>query len=340
MNNLSDKLLIETNSIINEVDFSQLQNKSIMITGVSGLVGLHFFATIKNLILQKKYNIKLYGIHSSESTDYFKELSSFPSCEIIRGDVSDFAFLNSLPTVDFIIHAAGYGQPNKFMDDQVKTLKLNTFSIFELIKKLKENGKFLFISSSELYSGLNNSPFNEKQIGNTNTNHPRSCYIEGKRCGEAIINSYRNMGIDAKSARLSLAYGPGTKEGDKRVLNSFIDKALKGDINMMDEGKSLRTYCYVSDAVYIMWKILLEGNDAVYNVGGKSKTTILELAELIAKELNVKIILPKITQSLSGAPDSVSLDMTKFEDEFGKIEYTQLEDGIKKTIEWQKQLSS
>lgn len=340
MNKLFKDLVIETESFIDKIDFNQLKNKSILITGASGLVGLHLYATIRNLIVNKKYKIKVYGTYSNESTDYFKDLSDFDGSEIIRGDISDFNFIKSLPSVDFIIHAAGYGQPNKFMDNQTKTLKINTSTIFELMKNLNQNGKFLFISSSEVYSGLNNSPFNEKQIGTTNTDHPRSCYIEGKRCGEAIINSFRSVGIDAKSARLSLAYGPGTKSGDKRVLNSFIDKALSGNIEMVDDGKALRTYCYVSDAVYMMWKILFEGTESVYNVGGISKTSIKELAEIISKQLNVEVILPKVTQSLAGSPDNVCLDMSKFENEFGKIEYMPFENGIMKTINWQKKLTS
>jgi nucleoside-diphosphate-sugar epimerase len=310
-----------------------------MITGASGLVGLHLYATIKKLILQKNYNIQVYGTYSSEPTEYFKELCNFKGSEIINGDISDFHFLDSLPMVDFIIHAAGYGQPNKFMDNQTKTLKLNTVSIFELMKKLNKNGKFLFISSSEVYSGSNNTPFNEKEIGTTNTDHPRSCYIEGKRCGEAIVNSFRATGINAKSARLSLAYGPGTKIGDKRVLNSFIDKALAGNIEMVDEGKSLRVYCYISDVVYMMWKILFEGSFAVYNIGGVSKTSIKELADTISKELAVDVIIPNVTKSLLGSPDNVSLDMSRFEGEFGKIEYIPLDKGIKKTINWQMNLN-
>jgi nucleoside-diphosphate-sugar epimerase len=238
-----------------------------------------------------------------------------------------------------IIHAGGYGQPGKFMIDPMKTLKLNTTLTIKLFEKLKQNGKFLFISSSEVYSGLTKSPFSENQIGTTNTDHPRSCYIEAKRCGEAIVFSARNQGIDAKSVRLSLAYGPGTKKDDKRVINSFIGRALvEKKIDMMDDGSALRTYCYVTDAVEIMWKILLEGKENIYNVGGKSKTTIADLAKLIGKTLKVPVNIPKSNKHLSGAPDDVSLNLDKIKKEFKKTDFVSLEDGMKKTIEWQKEL--
>lgn len=338
MDKLVTGILSETQMMSQDVDFKELDGKTILITGASGLMGVHFLGTIRNIISAFGYNIKIYCISKSEPTGYFKSLADFKECSTLWGDITDISFLNSLPKADYIIHAAGYGQPGRFMEDQIKTLKLNTFSTFELFNKLNENGKFLFISTSELYSGLENAPFNETQIGSTNTNHPRACYIEGKRCGEAVVNSYRKKGVEAKSARLSLAYGPGTQRGDQRVLNSFIEKALKGNINMMDEGKALRTYCYITDAIHIMWHILLEGKDAIYNVGGKSKISIKELAEMIASILKVKVISPQASQTLEGAPDNVSLDMTRAEKEFHKINYISLQEGLKKTIEWQKEL--
>ena len=99
----------------------------------------------------------------------------------------------------------------EFMQNPVKTLQLNTSTTLLLFEKLLPGGKFLFISTSELYSGLSHPPFTEQQIGTTNTTHPRACYIEGKRCGEAIVNAFREQGVNAKSARLALAYGPGTE---------------------------------------------------------------------------------------------------------------------------------
>ena len=84
---------------------------------------------------------------------------------------------------------------------------MNTTITNQLIKKLVKNGKFLFISSSELYSGLKKSKLNEEDIGNTHPSHMRACYIESNRCGEAIFNSYRRRNINAKSARLCLAFG-------------------------------------------------------------------------------------------------------------------------------------
>jgi len=203
---------------------------------------------------------------------------------------------------------------------------------------LNVNGKFLFISTSELYSGLPHPPYNESQIGTTNTTHPRSCYIEGKRCGEAICNAFRQNGVAAKSARLALAYGPGTRPDDKRVLNAFIEKAFKGKITLMDQGNAKRTYCYVSDAVEILWNILLKGTEPLYNVGGFSHTTISELAEKIGTYLNIPVEYPDKEQDLVGAPDDVYLDMNKVKQEFRKTDWVNFDEGLQRTINWQKEL--
>jgi UDP-glucuronate decarboxylase len=210
----------------------------------------------------------------------------------------------------------------------------------ETLNKLNQHGKYLFLSTSELYSGLSASPFSENQIGTTNTNHPRSCYIEGKRCGETLVNAARSGGIHATSGRLSLAYGPGTRRDDARVVNSFIKKAItEGKIEMMDQGNALRTYMYITDAVTLMFKILFFGTMDVYNIGGTSRTTIKNLAEDIGNILGVPVSFPTQTvQGVIGAPEDVCLNMERIEKEFGPLDLISLEEGLKKTISWQKML--
>lgn len=195
------------------------------------------------------------------------------------------------------------------------------------------------MSTSEVYSGLPNPPYHENQIGTTNTTHPRSCYIEGKRCGEAICNAYRAQGVAAQSARLSLAYGPGTKSTDKRVINNFIFKALNGKIDLLDHGEAKRTYCYISDAVEILWHILLKGKEPIYNVGGNSKITIADLAKKIAAYTGAVVEFPQsLNSAMAGAPEDVSLDMSLVEKEFGKRDYVSLDEGLQRTIAWQRAL--
>jgi nucleoside-diphosphate-sugar epimerase len=225
------------------------------------------------------------------------------------------------------------------MEDKLKTIKLNTSTTMSLFGHLNQNGHFLFLSSSEVYSGSTKSPYSELEIGTTNTVHPRACYIEAKRCGETICNVQRDNGIAASSARLALAYGPGTRRDDKRVINSFIQRALtESQIKLQDMGRAYRTYCYITDAIELLFNILLKGNAPIYNVGGKSRTSIKDLANCIAEHAGVPVLLPDDAQSIIGSPDDVHLDMTLAENEFGKDRYVGLEVGVARTIEWQRVL--
>lgn len=229
---------------------------------------------------------------------------------------------------DYIIHTAGYAQPAKFLADEIATIAVNTTMTMELFKRLKSDGKFLYISTSEVYNGAK-PPHKETDIGTTDPTHPRACYIESKRCGEAICMAYQRLGYDVKIARLSLTYGA-TRKGDTRALNHFVEQARTGKIQLMDKGEAKRTYLYVEDAVKILWDILLKGTQTIYNVGGTSKTTIAELAQTIGRLTGAEVLLGE--KGLDGAPDDVCLDISRILDEFGSREFTSLEDGLKKML--------
>jgi nucleoside-diphosphate-sugar epimerase len=336
MNDLIEIIMDDARKIVQVLPFADLRKKKILITGASGIIGINLLACLKELSTTCSSEFSVVAVIQSEPLPYMKNLCDYSQCSILQGDLSDVSFCETLPPADLIIHAAGYGQPGRFMQNPVKTLKLNTSTTLLLFEKLLPGGKFLFISTSELYSGLSHPPFTEQQIGTTNTTHPRACYIEGKRCGEAIVNAFRGQGVNAKSARLALAYGPGTKPNDMRVLNSFIQKALNGKIALLDNGNARRTYCYVSDAVEILWNVLLSGKDPIYNVGGNSRTTIRSLAEKIGSYLHVPIEIPQKSSTFTDAPEDVFLDMSKVKNEFEKTDYISFDKGIAKTIEWQK----
>jgi len=179
----------------------------------------------------------------------------------------------------------------------------------------------------------------EDDIGVTNPYHPRACYIEGKRCGEAIVNGFRSEGIDAKSVRLSLAYGEGTKADDQRAMSVFIRKGLTGGrIDLLDRGTDMRSYCYVGDAVNMMLRVLTEGKAAVYNIGGRSLVSIADLVYKIGDYLDVPVILPQEEKKIAGSPLIVRMSISRYEWEFGRREFVSLEDGLKLTIEYNRKL--
>lgn len=330
-------LLEDAASITTNVPIELLDNKHILITGGSGLIGTHL---LYSLASARKYrvNVKVTYVTHNPPPEHF---SSLPF-EHVTADLTNYDSVKSLTEkckgVDTIIHCATYGQPNKFLENKLGTIILNTTTTTQLMKELNPK-KFVFLSTSELYSGLTHEGFTEDQIGTTNPSHPRSCYIESKRCGEAICNAFAEHGIDSKIIRLCLAYGPGTKIGDKRVLNSFIEKALtQKKITMLDRGDSLRTYGYVSDCIYMILKIMLMGKQTTYNVGGVSTVKIKEVADIIGDILSVPVIIPEVCKGLEGTPAGTQLNLSKFYDEFGQIDFVDIRKGIERTIEWQKGL--
>ena len=325
----------ECSELINNIDFEQLRDKSVLVTGASGLIGSYITSCLTHL--RESHNITTYAWIKNDIQPAFQDI--FKDCVIIQGDICDSKSFDTLPKFDYIIHAAGYGQPGKFLENKIKTITLNTTSTINLFDRLKRGGGFLFISTSELYSGIDSQNIAEEEIGTTNTNHHRSCYIESKRCGEAICYSYKNTGANVKIIRLSLAYGPGTKAGDHRVLNALIEKGLKEkEIRLLDRGEAVRTYCYITNVIEMIWNILLFGGQVIYNVGGNSQITIRELAELIGQRLDKNVVLPETSEKISGSPKVVNISTKKYKDEFGDICFISLDEGIIKTIDWQKNI--
>lgn len=281
--------------------------KTVTIAGATGLIGSHLIATAPT-------NFNIYA----------------PSHECLASSWIP------LPSADIVIHAAGYGQPSLFMADPIDTIRVNTDTTIRLLRSLNPGGSFLFCSSSEVYNGLSELA-SEDDIGTTTPQHIRSGYIEGKRCGEAIVNAFRSKGVRAMSARIALAYGPGTKQHDVRVISQLIEQALvNGEIRLRDKGEAVRTLCYVRDTVEIMWNIIEKGTQAVYNVGGPTVVSIAQIATIIADKTGAKLVIPQIESSLAGAPQEVRVDFTRIMTEFGKTNYVSLEDGLQNTIDWQR----
>jgi nucleoside-diphosphate-sugar epimerase len=328
-------------NIINEdlkkidIDLSKLKNKSILITGASGLLGVYLLSYIKSQ--QEKYNITIYVWTKNSIDPIFAPL--FENCVLITGDITDKSMYKDIPQLDYIIHSSGYGQPAKFLIDKIKTIEINTVSTIWLFEKLKKDGTFLFVSSSEIYDGLDEYDIPEEEIGNTTPDHPRACYIEGKKCGEAICHTYIEQGINAKIVRVSLTYGPGTKKGDTRVVNSLIEKAIKNPtIKLLDSGESIRTYAYVTDVIEMIMNIGLYGKKTTYNVGGTESFTIRELARDIGKIFDKNIEIPLISKEINGSPQIVNICIDRYLEEFNKTNFVVINEGLISTINWQKKL--
>jgi UDP-glucuronate decarboxylase len=329
-----NQIEIDVETLITKENEEYFNQRSILVTGASGLLGSYFVTFFQKLNSFKKEQIKLYV---SSLSGYFT-IPISQNTVVLKGDLTDLELIQSFPNFDLIIHASGYGQPGKFLENRTKTMELNSIVTQKLTEKLNNSGRFLFVSTSEIYSGLSEPPFREDQVGTTNTDHERAPYIEGKRFGETIVANlkYSEKKIVGFSARLALAYGPGIKESDSRVLYDFIKMAVdRKKITLKDSGSAMRTYCYVLDAIEMMLAIIKKGSEPIYNVGGTSRLSIAELAAKVSLITNAKLEIPPASQTFLGsAPSDVWLDLAKINKISSTVNLTNIDDGLSKTINW------
>jgi len=318
-----------------------LTGKHVLVTGGTGLIGLYCLAVLGRVDFYYGLGSLTYtSLHGRSDLNNLIE-SLAPHANWKQVDLTVGSQVRTLPRADILIHAAGYGQPAKFMSDPLSTIALNTSTVLHLDHLLEKVGRALFISSSEVYSGNSFVPHMEGYIGTTTPQHPRGAYIEGKRCGEALAHALNERNKTYKVARASLSYGPGTRKDDDRVINQFIAQAItKGGITCKDAGRAGRTYNYISDCVEMLFNILLQGKHHVYNVGGTSNISIRELAITVATLTGTKATFPEETggQADQSAPSWVKSSIDRYRQEFGKDKFVDMVDGLTRTINWQKLL--
>ena len=316
--------------------FNAMEGSSFLLTGATGLVGTGLLSTLDEL--SRRHNLKI--DLTTTSTSPLSELEKFSSLKPkhkildLMKDPEDL-FQRKY---NFIIHAGGPAQPSDFMQRNYETYYINSFVTNGLLNALEDGGHFIFLSSSELYSGCASESFLETQIGNSSPSHPRACYIEGKRAGEMFIHWARDKGISASSLRLSYTYGPGSKAGDRRVINEIIESAIKRKaIILKDGGGALRTNLYVRDASRMILCVLNNPKRGIYNIAGVGKNSIKDIAQIVAKETGSDLSIPENRPGFNVyAQDFVPVSIEAFCEDYGTPILTNLTEGLTETIEWQR----
>ena len=317
-------------------DFSVLKNKTIFITGGNGLIGANILSYLQYLNKHKRLNLK-FIIHS-----FSLPVDWIPRDDNIIFYTSDLNEYFEDCEFDYLIHAATYGQPRLFMENKLGTIKLNTETYIKLLELAKKNNaKVLYFSSSEIYGEIAKEelPVKETFNGNVSTMSPRAIYAEAKRLGEVISNIYIESGLDVKILRLAIAYGPGIKYTDSKVMSEFIKNALNlGTIEMLDAGLAVRHYGFITDIIEMSLNVLFFGKDKVYNIGGQDTKSIYEMAFEIANITNTKIIRTKENYSVCNAPKNIILDIDKYKSEFNKTSFVEFRQGLNSTVSWLRNL--
>ncbi|MGD1822858.1 MAG: NAD-dependent epimerase/dehydratase family protein [Pleomorphochaeta sp.] len=330
-------------SIINDNNLSKLNDRSILITGASGMIGSVIVDALLFNNEQNNTNIKIFALSRNTNTLKNRFISNINNKNLIfiQQDISnDFNFDYNF---DYIIHAASNAYPKAFSQDPVGTIIANVNGVKNLLDYSKTHGlkRFLYISSGEVYGqgDSNIDSFDEKYSGYVDNTNARSCYPNAKRTSETLCIAYKEQySIETLIARPCHIYGASTTKKDNRATAQFINNVINDkNIVMKSNGLQLRSYCYISDCVSAIIKILFEGKTGnAYNISNKkSNVTIRELAQTLAKCNNKKVIFenPSDIELKSYNPVTKSvLNSSKLE-ELKWAAKVNLKEGLQRTID-------
>jgi UDP-glucuronate decarboxylase len=248
----------------------------ILVTGGAGFIGSHL---IDRLMAQEHEVICLDNFYTGQKDNLLKWFDS-PNFELIRHDVTEPIRLE----VDQIYHLACPASPVHYQSNPVKTIKTNVLGTMNMLGLAKRvNARFLISSTSEVYGDPEVHPQREDYRGNVNPIGPRSCYDEGKRVAETLAFDYhRQNKVDIRVARIFNTYGPRMLENDGRVVSNFVVQALrKQPLTVYGDGSQTRSYCYVSDLVEGLMRLMNGDYIGPVNLGNPEEYTVLELAQKI-----------------------------------------------------------
>jgi UDP-glucuronate decarboxylase len=299
----------------------------ILVTGGAGFIGSHL---IDRLMEQGQEVICLDNFYTGARRNIIKWLGN-PYFELIRHDITEPIRLE----VDQIYHLACPASPIHYQYNPVKTIKTNvlgTMYMLGLAKRVK--ARFLLASTSEVYGDPDVHPQTEEYRGNVNCIGPRSCYDEGKRVAETLaFEYYREHKVDIRVARIFNTYGPRMLENDGRVVSNFVVQALRGEpLTVYGQGSQTRSFCYVSDLVEGLMRLMNGDFIGPVNLGNPDEYTILELAQVIQGMINPEAEL--VYQPLpEDDPKQRQPDITRAKTYLDWSPTIPLNQGLKMTIE-------
>lgn len=280
--------------------WKQLQNKSILISGATGLIGSFLVDVLMKCNKVYGMNCKVYALGRNEdkAKTRFADFLNSEWLQFIKYDINEPLQDNDFTTVDYAVHLASNTHPVAYATDPIGTITTNIIGVKNMLDFCTKHqvSRFMFASSNEIY-GENRGDvekFEEDYCGYINCNTMRAGYPESKRCGEALCQAYiKQNNLDVVISRLTRSYGPTMLMSDTKAISQFIRKAIVGeDIVLKSEGNQYYSYTYVADAVSGLLTILLKGkNGEAYNIADDSSDIRLkDLAKILADISGKKVI--------------------------------------------------
>ena len=254
--------------------------KTVLITGAAGFLGSH----LCDRFIAEGY--KVIGMDNFITGDQknLKHLDHEAQFNFINHDVTEHITIKE--DIHYILHFASPASPIDYLKIPIQTLKVGSLGTHNLLGLAKaKNARILIASTSEIYGDPLVHPQTEEYYGNVNTIGPRGVYDEAKRFQESITMAYNTFhGLETRIVRIFNTYGPRMRLNDGRVIPAFMGQALRGeDLTVFGDGSQTRSFCYVTDQVEGIYRLLLSDYDLPVNIGNPHEISIRDFAEEIIK---------------------------------------------------------
>ncbi len=307
----------------------------LILTGVAGFIGSH----MADRLLAEGHSVLGVDNFLTGSSRNVAHLDGHPRFEFIQQDVCDP--LKETGQVDGVVHLASPASPKDYLEHPIETLAVGSIGTRNMLEVARRrNARFLLSSTSECYGDPLEHPQTESYWGNVNPVGPRSCYDESKRFAEALTMAYhRTYNVRTNIARIFNTYGPRMKLDDGRVVPAFLGEALRGEpMTVFGDGSQTRSFCYVSDLVEGLYRLMFSDERYPVNLGNPAEMTILDFARRIQVLTGAA---PIAFQPLpQDDPKRRQPDISKARRLLGWEPVVALEDGLRETIAYFRGLAS
>jgi len=300
-----------------------------LITGGAGFLGSH----LCEFLLEKGHEVICMDNLSTGSISNIEHIHN-DKFKFIRQDVTEYLYL--MGHIDYILHFASPASPMDYIKMPIQTLKVGSLGTHKALGLAKEKqAVFLLASTSEVYGDPLVHPQKEDYWGNVNPIGPRGVYDEAKRFAEALTMAYhRYHNISTRIARIFNTYGPRMRLHDGRVVPQFIYQVLNNKpLTVYGDGTQTRSFCYVSDMIEGIYRLLVSNLSEPVNIGNPREVTILEFAEIIQKVWGKRCEI-RFEPLPVDDPRTRRPDITRARTLLNWEPIVTIEDGLKKTLEW------
>jgi len=300
-----------------------------VITGAAGFIGSH----LSEALLDRGYSVIGVDDLLTGNTDNISHLHG-RDFTFIKHDITNYIYIEG--PVNVVLHWASPASPIDYLELPIPTLKVGALGTHKALGLAKAKGaKFVIASTSEVYGDPLEHPQKETYWGNVNPVGPRGVYDEAKRFAEAMTMAYhRYHGLDTKIVRIFNTYGPRMRLHDGRAVPAFMSQALRGeDVTIFGSGKQTRSFCYVSDLVEGIVRLMESKENDPVNIGNPHEMTIEAIARTIIRMTGSKsqIVFRPLPED---DPKVRQPDITRARTILGWEPKVSLEEGLTKTLEY------